>query len=101
VGDFKVGGGAAELGHERLNCLLDGTALAPQFPGAPVEGAQVVQDGAADAELGVASELYLLGWIEFAESVEQADHTCAVEVFDGHMLRQPLMDAASDKAHDG
>src|SRR5882757_10343051 len=78
AGDFKVGGGAAELGHEGLNCLLDGTALATQFPGAPVEGAQVVQDGSPNAKLCVAAELDLLGWIELAKGVEQAYHTCAV-----------------------
>ena len=99
--DFKVGRGAAELGHEGLNCLLDGTALATQFPWAPVEGAQIVQDRSADAKLRVTTELDLFGWIEFAEGVEQAYHTGAVEVFYGHMLRQSLMDAPGDKAHDG
>jgi hypothetical protein len=51
--------------------------------------------------LRVTAELHLFGRVELAKGVEQANHTSAVEVFDGHMLRQSLVDAPGNKAHDG
>jgi hypothetical protein len=51
--------------------------------------------------LRVAAELHLFGRVELGEGVEQPNHTSAVEVFNGHMLRQSLVDAPGNKAHDG
>jgi hypothetical protein len=85
--DFKIARGTAKLRGECLDCLLDGAALATQLSWAPVEGAQVVEDCAADTELGVAAELDLFGWVEFAEGIEQSDNAGAIEIFDRHMLR--------------
>ena len=72
--------------------------LAPQLARSPVHFAQAVEDGAADAKLGVGAELHVLGLIELVERVDQSDDSRMHEIFERHMARQPFMDAAGQVA---
>lgn len=92
--------GAAILGRERLDCLFHRASFAAQLAGTPVECAQAVENGATDTKLRVTAELNLLGWIELAKGVKQADDSGTVEIFYGNVLRQSFVDAAGDEPDD-
>ena len=76
--------------------LFDLARLAPQLARTPVHFAQAVENGAADAELGVGAELHVLGVIELVEGVDQPDHAGMHQIFERDMARQPLVDAARE-----
>jgi hypothetical protein len=90
----------SHAGSQDADRLLDRTALAAQLARAPVERAQAVENRPADAELRIAAELHLLLRIELGESVQQPDYARRHEVFDIDVLRQPLMNAPGQEAHD-
>ena len=59
-------GSPAQLDRDLVVRLFDLAALAAEFARAPVEFPQAVEDGAANAELGVGAELNVLRLVEFA-----------------------------------
>ncbi len=79
--------------------LFDAASLAAQMPRAPVHFAEAVQDGAANAELGVGFQLHVLAGIEFLHGVDQADNAGVNQIFERNMRGQPVMDAPGDIAH--
>src|SRR5208282_2457491 len=94
--DFIFGGGAAELAGEIAVRRINEAAFAAQFARAPVQFAETVEDGAADTELGVRTELHLLGQIELVEGVDQSDDAGMNQVFEGHVAGQALVYAAGN-----
>src|SRR5260370_20745491 len=64
TGDFIFVERASEPSGKLTVGGIDESALSPQLAPAPVEFAETVEDGAADAELGVRTELHVLGEIE-------------------------------------
>src|SRR5208337_1298764 len=64
MGDFIFVGQASELAGKLGVGGIDEAAFAAQFARAPVEFAETVEDGAADAELGIRTELHVLGEIK-------------------------------------
>src|SRR5579872_4013708 len=93
-GHLVLGGGTAQLEAQLAVRLLDLSRLAPQLARSPVHFAQAVEDGAADAKLGIGAELHVLGTVELVESIDESDHSRVHEIFEGHMARQPFVDAA-------
>ena len=96
--DFVFGGSAAQLQAELAVGFFDLARLAPQFARTPVHFAQAVEDGAADAELGVGTELHVLGAVKLVERVDQSDHSGVHQVFERHVAGQPFVDAARQVA---
>ena len=68
-GDLLLDRRTTETLGEGANRLFDGAALAAQLARTPVQGAQRIEDGATDAELGIALELDLLGVIELRKRI--------------------------------
>src|SRR5271165_1199381 len=92
--DFVFRGGAAQLQAELAVGFFDLARLAPQLARTPVHFAQTVEDGAADAELGVGTELHLLGTVKLVERVDQSEHAGMHQVLERHVAGQPFVDAA-------
>ena len=94
--DLLLGRCAAEAVHERSNRFLDGATLAPKFAGTPVQGSERIENGAANAELRVTLELYLLGVVELGKGVDQADNAGGNEIVKLDVLRKSLVDSPCD-----
>ena len=65
---------------------------------APVELAEVVEDGAANAELGIGLELHVARAVILLYGVEQPEDAGMDQVFKINVLRQSLMNLASDES---
>ena len=65
--------GAAQFEAELAVGLLDLARLAAQLARSPVNLPQAVKDGAPNAELGVGTELHMLGVVELVQRVDQPD----------------------------
>ena len=78
--------------------LGDGACLATQLARAPVERAQPVQDGAANAELCVALELDVAARVEAIAGFHQTDHAGGDEIVELDVARQRLVELARDEA---
>src|SRR6266478_2751382 len=98
TGDFIFVGRASKPTGKLAVGGIDEAAFAAQLTRAPVEFAETVEDGAADAELGVRTELHVLREIELVESVDESDDAGMDQVFEGHVARQALVNAAGDVA---
>src|SRR6202521_1468811 len=96
LGDFMFVGGASEFSGKLGIGGVDQAAFAPQFARAPVEFAEIVEDSAADAELGIRTELHVLREIELIEGVDKPDDAGMDQVFEGHVAGQPVVNAAGD-----
>jgi hypothetical protein len=69
-------------------------------------GAEIAPEGGACfwralVPLLQASRILSLDRSNLPNGIEQRQYSGAVEVFDGHVLRQPLTNAPGDKPHDG
>jgi hypothetical protein len=98
MGDFIFVGRASELAGKVAVDGIDEAAFPTQFARAPVKFAKAVDDGAANAKLGLTTELHLLGQIELVEGVDESDDACMDQVLEGHVAGQPLVNAAGDVA---
>jgi len=101
VGDFIFIRRASELAGKLGAGGFDEAAFATQVARAPVEFAETVKDSAPDAELGVRTELHVLGQIELVEGVDESEDAGIDQVFEGHVARQPIVNAAGDVADMG
>src|SRR5579875_1247069 len=100
-GDFFVAGGAAEGGVQAGMGLLDAARLAAQLARAPIEGAQAVENGAANAEFGVRGQGDVFAGVVLAHRVHQADDARLHQIVERDVARQAIMDAAGDQMHLG
>ena len=79
--------------------FFEATGFAPQIARTPVHFAQTVQNGAADAELGIGPELHMLGPVKLVQGIDQPHHAGVDQIFERHMARQPFVNAARDVTH--
>jgi hypothetical protein len=66
----------------------------------PIEAAEFIENGAADADFGVSFEGAAAFGIELADGIEQADQSAAVEIVGIDMGRQRHGQASNDIAHE-
>src|SRR5207244_11130668 len=99
--DLLLAWRTAERTLEGVGDFLDEARLLAHAARHPVERAQVVEDGAADAELRVGGERRLLRRVVLADRVEQADDAPRHEVVEldvrGLPPREPLHNAADER----
>ena len=98
-GDFRLGGRTSEFVAEAGRGGFDLAGLAAQIARAPVEFAEAVEDGAADAELGVGLELDLAAFVVAGERIDEAEDAGVDEILDGNVLGKAVMNVAGDVAH--
>jgi len=98
--NFSFARRASKPRRENADRFFGGSSFASQIARAPVERTQAVKDGAANAELRVAAELDFLPRIEFGEGVHQANDSGRNQIFNIHVLREPLVNAAGEKTYD-
>ena len=84
-GELAGGRGAPEGAGEGLVGAGQAAGVGPHAAGGPVDGAQLVQDGAADAVGGVAVEGDAVGGVVGAGGLGQAEHAGADEVVAGYV----------------
>ena len=80
AGDLLVGRDPVELGLELGVGPLDLAGAGPNRSGNPVEGAQLVEDRAADTRDRVRLEADLTGQVESLDRVDQADEAVGDQV---------------------
>ena len=97
-GYLVLRGDPAQFQTELAVGFLDLARLAPQLSRTPIHLPQAVEDGAADAKLGVRAELHMFGAVELVERVHQSDYARVHQVFERHVPGQPLVDAARQVA---
>jgi hypothetical protein len=92
---------SVSLGSRPSRALQSRTACSRRRSRAPVDLPQAVENGAANPELGVVLELYVLARIVFPHRVQQAENSGVHQVFQRHLRRQPVVDAPGDVPHLG
>ena len=83
--EFLFCGRAAEVGRERGGRGVEFACLAPETTSARVEGAKTVEDGAANAELGIGRELEAFLRREAVNGIEEAERSGADQVVEFDM----------------
>jgi len=89
VGHLFVAGRPSEGEFEAGIGILDLSRLLPHRPRNPVHGAEFVEDGAPDPELGVGFELDLLRCVEFLDGIDEAYDPGIDEVVQVDVGREP------------
>ena len=97
-GDLGVGGDAAEGGGELGAGLVEVAGAAAYRAGGPVDAAQLVEDGAADAGGGVAGEGDAAVGVEPALRLDQGHHAGGGQVVAVHVGGDPAHGLAHDVA---
>ena len=91
-----LGGLAAEALLDLTVGALEFAALLAYGTRHPVERAELVKDGALDAELRVRLELAVLVRVVLLDGVHQADHARVVKIVEVDVRRQSDRDAVDD-----
>ena len=99
-GQLFVGGRPTVLGLELGDRPLDVAGPAPNRPRNPVELAQSVVDGTADAGRGERLELHAPVGLEPLDGVDQPEHPGADQIAGIDARRQAGTDAAGDELHE-
>ena len=86
-GNLLVRGGAAQGRFQPPHRFLDLARLLADGAGHPVDGAQLVEDGAADPGDRVGLELHVLAGIELVDGVEEAEHPETDKIVELDVLR--------------
>src|SRR5208283_2555428 len=77
----------AELASEFAARLFKSTCLLPQISWTPIQLAQIIQNGTANAISRVGKKLHVFLRIEFIDSIDQPEHPGLDQIVERHMRR--------------
>ena len=97
VRDFLLVGSVTQFCRQPTDRVLDGSSLAPQVPGTPIQVAQAVHDRPANAELRIGAELRILHRIELLGGIDQPQDPGADQIFEIDLLRQLFVNPTRDE----
>jgi len=98
-GDLRLRGLAPKLRATIPDSFVQLTSLGAKCSRAPINLAEAIEYGAANAKFSVVLELNFFPWIVFFNWVDQAEDSGVDQIVEQNLRRQATVNAPSDESH--